>query len=56
MTIKLLNGDCRDVLPTLEAESFDCIVASPPYFGLRSRLIAIFNMIVLPAIPPCSLR
>ena len=33
--IRILTGDCRDVLPTLEAASFDCIVTSPPYWGLR---------------------
>jgi len=28
-------GDCRDILPTLPAESVQCCVTSPPYFGLR---------------------
>lgn len=28
-------GDCRDILPTLPAESVQCVVTSPPYFGLR---------------------
>lgn len=35
MSISILSGDCRDILPTLAADSFDCIVTSPPYFGLR---------------------
>ena len=35
MTVTILNGDCRDVLKTLDADSFDCIVTSPPYWGLR---------------------
>ena len=35
MSVRFLAGDCRDVLPTLGAESFDCVVTSPPYFGLR---------------------
>lgn len=35
MTTRLLSGDCRDILPTLDAESFDCAVTSPPYWGLR---------------------
>ena len=35
MTIRLLAGDCRDVLPTLPAGSVQCCVTSPPYFGLR---------------------
>jgi len=28
-------GDCRDILPTLEAGSVQTCVTSPPYFGLR---------------------
>lgn len=35
MTIQIINGDCRDVLRKLERESIDCVVTSPPYFGLR---------------------
>lgn len=31
----LLIGDCRDLLPTLPAESVQCCVTSPPYWGLR---------------------
>jgi DNA modification methylase len=31
----LYNGDTRDVLPTLPSESVNCVVTSPPYFGLR---------------------
>ena len=33
--IRLLSGDCRDVLPTLPADSVQCVVTSPPYYGLR---------------------
>ena len=33
--IRLLPGDCRDVLPTLPDASVQCVVTSPPYFGLR---------------------
>ncbi len=33
--IQILTGDSRDVLPTLEAESIQCCVTSPPYWGLR---------------------
>jgi DNA modification methylase len=29
------HGDCREVLPTLAAESVHCVVTSPPYWGLR---------------------
>ena len=34
--IKILNGDCREVLKTLPDCSVHCCVTSPPYFGLRS--------------------
>lgn len=33
--ITLLTGDCRDVLSTLADRSVQCIVTSPPYYGLR---------------------
>ena len=35
MSITLLSGDCRDVLPTLAANSVHCVVTSPPYWNLR---------------------
>jgi DNA modification methylase len=35
MTINILNGDVRDVLSTLPPDHYDCIVTSPPYWGLR---------------------
>jgi DNA modification methylase len=35
VTIQLLTGDCRDVLPTLASNSVHCVVTSPPYYGLR---------------------
>ena len=35
MTVNIINGDCRAIVPTLKADSFDCIVTSPPYWGLR---------------------
>lgn len=35
MTISLLTGDCRSVLPTLPERSVQTVVTSPPYFGLR---------------------
>ena len=31
----IINGDVREVLPTLPDESVDCIITSPPYFQLR---------------------
>jgi DNA modification methylase len=35
MSIRLIAGDARDVLATLPAESVQCVVTSPPYYGLR---------------------
>jgi DNA modification methylase len=32
---KLYMGNCLDVLGTLPSESVDCVVTSPPYWGLR---------------------
>jgi DNA modification methylase len=31
----IIQGDCMDVLPTLEAGIANCCVTSPPYWGLR---------------------
>lgn len=31
----LYNGDCHTVLPSLEKDSIDCVVTSPPYFWQR---------------------
>ena len=33
--VRVLNGDCREVLKTLPDGSVNCCVTSPPYFGLR---------------------
>ena len=33
--IRLLTGDCREVLKGLADESVHCVVTSPPYYGLR---------------------
>ncbi len=33
--LMLLNGDCRTVLKELGDESVQCVVTSPPYWGLR---------------------
>lgn len=40
MSVRLLTGDCRDVLKTLPADSVHCAVTSPPYWALRSYLPA----------------
>ena len=35
MSVTVHQGDCRAVLATLPAQSVQCIVTSPPYYGLR---------------------
>jgi DNA modification methylase len=35
VSIKIIKGDCREMLRTLPDESVHCCVTSPPYFGLR---------------------
>ena len=35
MSVRILQGDCREVLKTLPDESVHCVVTSPPYWGLR---------------------
>lgn len=32
---QLILGNCLDILPTLPAASVNCVITSPPYFGLR---------------------
>jgi len=34
-TLQILTGDSRQLLPSLPAESVQCCVTSPPYWGLR---------------------
>src|SRR4051812_45151002 len=40
MTVRILHGDCRSMLPTLPSASVQCCVTSPPYFGLRDYGVA----------------
>ncbi len=40
MSVKIHTGDCLDVLRTLPAESVNCCVTSPPYWGLRDYGVA----------------
>lgn len=35
MTVRILKGDCREVIRELPDEGVHCIVTSPPYWGLR---------------------
>ena len=37
---RLFIGDCKSILPTLEAQSVQTVVTSPPYFGLRDYGVA----------------
>lgn len=38
MTYRVLTGDCRETLKALGAGTVQCVVTSPPYWGLRSYL------------------
>lgn len=33
--IKIMVGDCLDVMASMPSDSVDCVVTSPPYWGLR---------------------
>ncbi len=35
MSVTILQGDCREMLRTLPEASVQCVVTSPPYWGLR---------------------
>ena len=35
MSVQILKGDCREVLRTLDTESVQTCITSPPYWGLR---------------------
>ena len=36
MTIKILQGNCIEKIKELEDNSIDCVITSPPYWGLRN--------------------
>lgn len=40
MSVSILVGDVREQLAGLPADSFDCVVTSPPYWGLRDYRVA----------------
>lgn len=40
MSVRILQGDCREVLRTLPDASVQCVVTSPPYYGLRDYGVA----------------
>src|SRR3972149_1188287 len=33
---EIIEGDCLEILPTLAEKSVQCVITSPPYWGLRS--------------------
>jgi DNA modification methylase len=35
VTVRIIQGDVREKLAELPADFFDCVVMSPPYYGLR---------------------
>ena len=47
----LHRGDCRAILPTLDADSVQCVVTSPPYLGLRD--YGVDGQIGLEDVPDC---
>ena len=36
MSVQILQGDCIEIMRKLPPESVNCVVTSPPYWGLRS--------------------
>ena len=40
MSVRILHGDSRNLLDTLDAGSVHCCATSPPYFGLRDYGVA----------------
>jgi DNA modification methylase len=40
VTVRIIQGDCRDVLKTLPERSVQCCVTSPPYFNQRDYKVA----------------
>ena len=55
MSYSLHIGDCLDVLPTLPAGSADCVVTSPPYWGLRDYGLAPRDWLAVEFVPVAGL-
>jgi DNA modification methylase len=51
VSVRIIPGDCRDVLATLPADSVHCVVTSPPYWGLRD-----YGILDAGACPRCGGR
>jgi DNA modification methylase len=43
MSVRILAGDCRAILPALPEASVHCVVTSPPYWGLRDYGVATWD-------------
>jgi len=43
MSVKILQGDCREVLKTLADDTINMCVTSPPYYGLRNYKTAVWS-------------
>jgi DNA modification methylase len=41
--LRIINGDCREVLKSLPCESVHCCITSPPYLGLRDYGAAVWE-------------
>lgn len=41
--VQLFHGDCREVLPQLDAAGVQTVVTSPPYYGLRTPYFGIIQ-------------
>ncbi|MCB0251758.1 MAG: site-specific DNA-methyltransferase [Anaerolineae bacterium] len=35
MTVELYHGDCLDIMPTIEPDTFDLILTDPPYYKVK---------------------
>jgi DNA modification methylase len=51
---ELLCGDCIEVMKTLPANSVQCCVTSPPYYGLRD--YGVDGQIGLEETPYCGIQ
>ena len=44
MTFRILHGDCREILPTLEADSVHAVVCDPPYHLTTGKRGALYGI------------
>lgn len=60
MTVTIHQGDCRELLTTMPAASVNCIITSPPYYGLRDYGVTpnewpAIEFFAMPGLPPVSI-